>query len=199
MVTASIGIARQKPDRSRSILAQRRPGALSGKVRRPRHLALVRDEDGNQRPGTPEAGIRFAQSARERSVRALLPAALQSEKQADRGLRGAVAMAASRARNGVSGGIHSGRRGNGTHRRDRQSGACTRLASNAGDGRTKSRSRSICRRSSSTVPTCPRWFVKRSPRQISGPPSRDRDNRIDPAPEHQAHPRRPEAARRTRA
>ncbi len=71
--------ARQEPDRSGAIVAQRRHRALSGEGGRPRHLALVRGQDGSQRPGAPGAGVRLAQRDRERSVRAPLSADLQSQ------------------------------------------------------------------------------------------------------------------------
>ena len=146
VVTASIGIALAKSRIDPEQLLRNADIALyQAKVGRPRHLALVRSKDGSQRPGAPGAGARFAQRDRERSVRALLPADLQSQDQADRDLRGAAAMAAPRARNGVAGGVHSGRRGNGSHRRDRQPGAYTKPAWNAAAGRATRRWRSTSR------------------------------------------------------
>jgi diguanylate cyclase (GGDEF)-like protein len=91
VVTTSIGIALAK---SRIDPEQRRHRALSGQVGRPRHLALVRGQDGSQRPGAPSARARLAQRHRERSVRAVLSADLQSQNQTDRNLRSLAAMAA---------------------------------------------------------------------------------------------------------
>ena len=78
-------------------------------------------EDGSKRTGAADAGIRSAHGGQERSVRTPLSAAVQSEDPADRGMRGAAALAAPRARHGFAGGVHSGRRGDGPDRRDRQS------------------------------------------------------------------------------
>ena len=51
-----------------------------------------------------------------------LPALVQHAHQADLDLRGAAALAASGARHGLAGGVHSGGRGDGADRRDRQLG-----------------------------------------------------------------------------
>ena len=144
-VTASIGIAvanhRIDPDQ---FLRNADLALYRAKVRRARHMALVRGEDGSHRPGAQKSGIRFAQGAGERGVRTLLSAAVQSEDQADRGLRGAAAMAAPRARHGFPGGIHPGRRRNGTDRRDRQSGALQGLPGMpAMAGRNRCRGQSV--------------------------------------------------------
>ena len=102
-------------------------------------------------------------------IRTLLSTALQSENQTNPDLRGAAAVASPRTRNGFPGRVHSRCRRNGTHRRNRQSGLCTRPAWNAGDGRAIPRSRSTSPRSSSTVPMFLRLFERRSPPRIFRP------------------------------
>ena len=64
-------------------------------------------------------------------------------------LRGAGALAASRARHGLAGRIHSGRRGDRPDHADRRMGAAHAPAARPRAGRTTSASRSTCRRCSS--------------------------------------------------
>ena len=69
--------ARRRRQR-RHAAQERRHGALSRQGRRPRHLSLLPRRDGADGRGAPHPGTRPAQGARQRGVRAVLPAALQS-------------------------------------------------------------------------------------------------------------------------
>ncbi len=71
-----------------------------------------------------------------------------------RRLRGAAALAASGARHGLAGGLHSGRRGNRADRGDRAVGAAHRLRGSGEHGRPASASPSTSRRSSSARRRC---------------------------------------------
>ena len=81
--------------------------------------------------GAPRARARPAQGARQRRVRALLPAAGQPRDRRDHRLRGAAALAPSGARHGLAGRVHSARRGDRPDRADRRMGAARRPASEA--------------------------------------------------------------------
>ena len=73
----------------------------------------------------------------------------QSADRRDRRLRGAAALAPSGARPGPAGRVHPARRGDRPDRADRRMGAAPGLRGRGRAGRTTSRSRSTCRRSSS--------------------------------------------------
>ena len=85
----------------------------------------------------------------QRRVRAALPAAGQPRDRPDHRLRGAAALAPSRARHDLAGRVHPAGRGDRPDRADRRMGAAQGLRRGRAAGRTTSRSRSTCRRSSS--------------------------------------------------
>ena len=129
IIGASIGIAVAPRDGidADTLAEECRHGALPRQGRRARHLALFREGHGCRGPGPTQPGARFAQRARGRRLRRILPAPRQLAHAEDREFRGAVALVASAAGHGLSRGFHSGRRGDGHHRRDRQSGAAEGL------------------------------------------------------------------------
>ena len=102
VIGTSVGIAVGPADGidARPADAQRRPGALSRQGRRPRHLPLLRAGDGRADAGAPRHGVRPAQGAGGRRVRAALPAGRQSREQRDQRLRGADPLAPSREGHG---------------------------------------------------------------------------------------------------
>ena len=92
------------------------------------------------------------QARRDRRVRGPLPAADRPEERRIIDLRGAAALAASRARHGLAGRVHSDRRGDGPDRRDRQLGAA-RACRDCAQWPGEITSPSTCRRSSSAAAT----------------------------------------------
>ena len=130
VIGASVGIAvaPRDGDQRRRAAEERRHGALSREVRRARVVALLRARDGREGAGAPQPGTRSAPGGRDRRVRGPLSAADQPEDRAHLDLRGAAALAASRARHDLAGRVHPDRRGNGPDRRDRQLGAAARVS-----------------------------------------------------------------------
>ena len=79
-IGASVGIAMTVARRQRRYAAQeRRHGAVPRQGRRPRHLLLLPRRDGADRRSAPHPRTRPAQGAGQRGVRAVLPAAGQSQ------------------------------------------------------------------------------------------------------------------------
>ena len=80
------------------------------KIGRAQHLSFLRICDGRAPPAAPRARNEPAPRARQRGVRALLPAAGRRPDRGDHRLRGAAAMEPSDARHGAACRIHPGRR-----------------------------------------------------------------------------------------
>ena len=119
-IGASIGIAMTSRGVSADHAAEeRRHGAVPRQGRRPRHLLLLPGRDGAGRRIPPHPRTRPAQGAGQRGVRAVLPAAGQSQIGTDIDLRSAVALESSGSRHGFADRYHSGRRGHGPDRRSR--------------------------------------------------------------------------------
>ncbi len=97
VIGASVGIALAPRDGTGAdvLLEERRHGALSGEIRRARHVALLRARDGREGAGAPQPRARPAPGGRERRIRGALPAADQPEDRPDLDLRGAAALEAS--------------------------------------------------------------------------------------------------------
>ena len=100
IIGTSVGIAVGPADGldSRPADAQRRSCALSRQGRWPRHVLLLRAGDGRADAGAARHGVRSAQGAGGRRVRAALPAGRQSRRQRRQRLRSADPLAASRTR-----------------------------------------------------------------------------------------------------
>ena len=88
---------------------------------------LLRSRHGCPRPGAPQDRDRSARRDRERRAAAVLPAAGRPRDRAHHRLRGADALAAPRARHGLAGRLHSGRRGDRPDRPARRVDAAPRL------------------------------------------------------------------------
>ena len=79
-IGASVGIAMTDARRQRRYaVEERRHGAVPRQGRRPRHLLLLPRRDGADRRSAPHPRTRSAQGAGQRGVRAVLPAAGQSQ------------------------------------------------------------------------------------------------------------------------
>ena len=102
---------------------ERRPGALSGQERRPRHLPVLRAGHGRAHACAPPAGDRPARGGRQGRLRAALPAHPGRREQQDHRPRGPVALEPSRARPDRAGRVHPARRGDRADRGDRRVGA----------------------------------------------------------------------------
>ena len=119
---------------------ERRPRALSGQERRPRHLPLLRAGDGRAHAYAPPAGDRPARGGRQRRLRAALSAHPGCGEQQDHRPRGPAALEPSRARPDRSGRFHPAGRGDRADRGDRRVGAAHGLRAGdehaaAGEGR----------------------------------------------------------------
>ena len=97
--------------RVRKAAEERRHGAVARQERFARHVFLLRSRHGCPRPEPPQDRDRSARRDPERRAAAVLPAAGRPRDRAHHRLRGAGALAAPRARHGIAGRIHSGRRG----------------------------------------------------------------------------------------
>ena len=106
-------------------------------------------------------GVRPAQGACRRRVRAALPAGRQSRDRRDQRLRGPDPLAPSREGADPAGHLHSAGRGDRLHRPARRVGAPAGLRHGRAAGRTTSRSRSTSRPcSSATRAWCRSWSAR---------------------------------------
>ena len=99
-IGASIGIAVAPGDGTDAdqLLKNADLALLPRQERGARHLPLLRAGHGRAHAGAPQAAARPAQGARQRRVRAALPADRQPRARRDQRLRGSAALASSRAR-----------------------------------------------------------------------------------------------------
>ena len=158
-IGASVGIAVAPREgyRRRPASEERRHGALPRQGGRARHLALLRARDGQRGAGAPRARARSARRARR---------AKRSSSTTSRSSTSVRAVSSSceallrwhhpRARDGIAGGVHLGRRGDGHHRRDRPPGVAQGVPGMPRAGRATRASPSTSRRSSSAARTCRR-------------------------------------------
>ena len=121
--------------------------------------------------GAAAARARPSQGAPRAPVRAVLSAGGGSPRRCGRGVRGAAALASSRARAGVAGQLHPARRGDRPDRARSANGCCARRVPPPHPGRAISASRSISRRRSSRAPI---WWRRSSEALREGglPPDR---------------------------
>ena len=129
VIGATIGIAMAPGDGDDSEkLLKNADMALSRAKTRPRGtFSLLRGRDGRPRPEPPQDRARPARRDPERRAAAPLPAAGRSLVRAHHRLRGAGALAASRARHDPARRIHPDRRGNRADQRARRLDAAARL------------------------------------------------------------------------
>ena len=129
MIGASIGIAMAPGDGDESEkLLKNADMALSRAKNDPRGtFTLLRSRHGCPRPEPPQDRDRPARRDPERRAAAALSAADRSRDRAHHRLRGAGALAASRARHDLAGRIHSGRRGDRPDQSARRADAAPRL------------------------------------------------------------------------
>ena len=189
-IGASVGIAMTSSRRQRRYAAEeRRHGAVPRQGRRPRHLLLLPRGDGAGRRIPPHPRTRPAQGAGQRGVRAVLPAAGQSQVGTDIHLRGAVALESSGSRHGFADRYHSGRRGHGPDRRSRPLDFAQGLHGMHEMARRRQRRGQLL---AAAIPSARR--AERSPLRArglrpAGEPARNRDHRILAAAQHAADAR----------
>ena len=139
--------------RYRPAAQERRPRDVRRQGRRPPHLPLLRARDGRPRQG---AARRWSSTCARRVVRGEFEVHYQPlvdlAQQRGLRLRGAAALAPSRARHDLAGRVHPDRRGDRPDRRSSANGCCAPPAPRRRPGRTTSASRSTSRPCSSAMP-----------------------------------------------
>ena len=173
---------------------ERRHGAVSRQGRRPRHLLLLPRRDGADRRGAPHPRTRPAQGAGQRGIRAVLPAAGQSQVRPDRDLRGAAALESSGARHGFADRYHSGRRGHGPDRRSRPLDPAQGLHGMHEVARSRQRRGQFLAAAVPSARRAERGPLRARGLRPAGAPARNRDHRILAVAQHAADPRRAVAA-----
>ena len=176
----SIGVAIYPTDGGdvATLLAQCRRRALSRQGRRPRHGPVLRARHGPAAARAARAAARPALGAGSTSELVLTTSRRLRIGGEIVGFEALVRWHHPHARHGPAGHVHSAGRGERPHRRRSANGCCARPAARPRPGRSRCRSRSICRRSSSATATSPGSCMRSCCETgLRAEPARARDHR----------------------